>query len=291
MRVAVIGDVSGWPDELYTELLRLGCDPNPERWTTNGWPDDLTVIQVGDLVDTGPRSEDVLELVDHTPRNRWIQLVGNHEARYLGGPDFNVPRYHVVDKLRDWDRRGGLHAAAHIRYDNPDTHGIVDAVVTHAGVTANWAAQHTGTSASDAATIVEHCNALWANGSRARRAKLWRLGAMLGHPKLGTVNDSLAGPLWASAAREVWPSWADQAMPYTQIHGHSAIRIWAAGRSAHGVDELCETLEFDNERRHARWRPQPGGGELVAIDPMHQHNTTAPHWEAFVVNGTASTSR
>jgi hypothetical protein len=68
-------------------LGELGAD------TTNGTlPDDLVVVQVGDLVHKGPDSPGVLALVDRMMAgsvDRWIQLIGNHEGQEgLGGPDF-----------------------------------------------------------------------------------------------------------------------------------------------------------------------------------------------------------
>jgi hypothetical protein len=44
----VIGDIGGHLSELRTELVRLGAGPD-------GWlPDDLIVVQVGDLIHRGP---------------------------------------------------------------------------------------------------------------------------------------------------------------------------------------------------------------------------------------------
>ena len=54
-RVAVVGDVAGHLDELRTELRRLGADGGTGRL-----PDDLTIIQVGDLVHRGPASDAVV---------------------------------------------------------------------------------------------------------------------------------------------------------------------------------------------------------------------------------------
>jgi hypothetical protein len=51
-------------------------------------PPDLVVIQVGDLVDRGPDSSGVLDVVARMLAEQplqWIQLVGNHEAQYLPG--------------------------------------------------------------------------------------------------------------------------------------------------------------------------------------------------------------
>ena len=79
--MAVVGDIGGHVDELHRELGRLGADPQTGRL-----PDDLTVVQVGDLVHRGPDSERVIALVDRYLREQpgqWVQLLGNHEAHYV----------------------------------------------------------------------------------------------------------------------------------------------------------------------------------------------------------------
>src|ERR1700755_2285929 len=80
-RVAVIGDVGGHLLELEAALASLGATGGDHRL-----PDDLTVVQVGDLIDRGPDSAGVLDLVDRYLDNQpaqWVQLIGNHEAQYL----------------------------------------------------------------------------------------------------------------------------------------------------------------------------------------------------------------
>src|SRR5215470_18849911 len=101
-RVAVIGDVGGHADQLREALARLGTDGDEPRLPGGAQaepgfggaehpprlPEGLTVIQVGDLVDRGPDSTGVLDLVgrylEEQP-DQWIQLAGNHEAQYLPG--------------------------------------------------------------------------------------------------------------------------------------------------------------------------------------------------------------
>jgi hypothetical protein len=86
MRIACFGDVGGHLEPFTSGLQALGAD------TDGGTlPDDLIVIQVGDLIRKGPDSDGVVTLVDrfrqHSTR-QWVQLIGNHEAHYLGGPRF-----------------------------------------------------------------------------------------------------------------------------------------------------------------------------------------------------------
>ena len=115
-RVAVIGDVGGHPGQLRAALLSLGASDEALRL-----PDDLTIIQVGDLVDRGPDSAAVLNLVgrylDNQP-GQWIQLVGNHEAQYLpGGVSFWRERLseHDAGRLRSWWGDERIQVAAAMR--------------------------------------------------------------------------------------------------------------------------------------------------------------------------------
>jgi hypothetical protein len=64
VRVAVIGDIGGHLNELRTELVRLGAGQDGRL------PDDLIVVQVGDLIHRGPDSDGVVALVDRYLRTQ-----------------------------------------------------------------------------------------------------------------------------------------------------------------------------------------------------------------------------
>src|SRR4029453_366134 len=91
--VVIVGDVGGCSAELARALGSV--------------PADAGVGQVGDLVDRGPDSSGVLALVGRrlaeAPR-RWVQLLGNHEAPYVGHPEFWPERLGDDDAalLRGW---------------------------------------------------------------------------------------------------------------------------------------------------------------------------------------------
>lgn len=81
----IIGDVHGCFDELLTLIGQLGhtLARDGERWTASH-PEGRRLVFVGDLVDRGPRSADVLELVmDLTQGQQALCVNGNHEARLL----------------------------------------------------------------------------------------------------------------------------------------------------------------------------------------------------------------
>ncbi len=85
----IIGDIHGCCDELETLLQTLGYSvafngAGDERTVTVNAPPDRRVIFVGDLVDRGPRSPDVLRLVmAMVEAGTALCVVGNHEHKFL----------------------------------------------------------------------------------------------------------------------------------------------------------------------------------------------------------------
>ena len=150
VRVAVIGDIGGHLDALRGELRRLGVDDDRPI------PDDLVVVQVGDLVHRGPDFDAVVAYVDRRLRSqpdRWIQLVGNHEANYVRPPVFRWPEQvcrGTARTLQRWWRRRELRVAAAVETDRESF------LVTHAGLTAQFWAQSLGapTTARDASITI-----------------------------------------------------------------------------------------------------------------------------------------
>ena len=72
-RVVVIGDIGGHPGQLQRALLAIGASGHEHHsptWAEAGGilaplrlPDDVMVVQVGDLIDRGPDSGGVLKIV------------------------------------------------------------------------------------------------------------------------------------------------------------------------------------------------------------------------------------
>src|SRR6478735_9066205 len=120
-RVAVFGDVGGQRPALADQLVALGVDPD-----TFALPPDLTVVQVGDLMHRGPDSPGVIDLVDRVMTEQpdlWVQLVGNHEALYLGLPQFHWPERlpgSSQEVINRWWGTARLRIAAAIEIDGHD---------------------------------------------------------------------------------------------------------------------------------------------------------------------------
>lgn len=68
----VIGDIHGCFAELEQLLAQIGAT------------DDDTIISVGDLVDRGPESGEVLRFFRERPERRWA-IAGNHERKHIRG--------------------------------------------------------------------------------------------------------------------------------------------------------------------------------------------------------------
>lgn len=216
-RVAVFGDVGGQHDELCSALIDLGMDPD-----SNQLPDDLTVVQIGDLIHRGPDTARTLRLVRRILQrhpDRWVQLAGNHEALYLPhGPAFQWPETlsdDAVTLLRDWWRDGTMKVAVGLQTD------VGDLLLTHAGLTSSlWRKLGCRTNVRE---VAAQLNAL----PHTNPPALFETGRMMNG---GTPNWN-AGPLWAEAGSELYPSWLAVAregvpVPFGQVHGHSSAMFW-----------------------------------------------------------------
>jgi hypothetical protein len=263
-RVAVIGDVGGHPDQLRVALLSLGASEEALRL-----PDDLTIIQVGDLVDRGPDSAAVVNLVgrylDDQP-GQWIQLVGNHEAQYLpGGVSFWRERLSELDagRLRSWWGDGRIQVAAAVRTAAGD-----EILVSHAGLTVDaWRALAEPLTASTAALQLNE-----------RPEPLIFLGD-------GFVSDTLAGPLWAEAGPELYEPWMQfyaegGFVPFGQIHGHSSL-VRFEDQSWRSPGRVRQRATVDWQARHVSVRI--GGRVFTGVDPKHGRGGAA-QWRPLVLD-------
>lgn len=263
-RVVIIGDVGGHPGQLRWALSQVDASLDPLRL-----PEDVTVIQVGDLVDRGPDSLGVLHCVqsalDSQP-GQWIQLVGNHEAQYLPGGEPFWPEPLAasgIELLGSWWESGLMNVATAVATAEGEEY-----LITHAGLTVgSWRALDEPMTATSAA---------WLLNDRPG-AVLWRGG------KLAIDRD--AGPLWAEAGWELHEPWLDfhsagGFVPFGQIHGHSSIvrypeQTWRA------PERVRQRAAVDWAARHVRVRV--GGRLFIGIDPKHGRRG-APNWQPLILN-------
>jgi hypothetical protein len=264
-RIAVIGDVGGHFTSLDDALASLGG---------MGWQaaprsldDDLIVVQVGDLIDRGPASHLVMNLVRtllELGPGRWVQLIGNHEAQYVGETEpFWDPPIAPDDQitLRDWWTQKAMNVAAAIRTADGD-----DFLITHAGLTVEaWHELGEPPNAAAAARLLNE-----------RPAMIWRDGDGLEGP----------GPLWASAGWDLHEPWmrhyaAGGFVPFGQIHGHSSIvsyehREWRCP----GRVRQRATVNWSARHFHVR----VGGRVFIGVDPKHGR-AGATTWAPLMFDG------
>jgi len=265
-RVAVIGDVGGHLAALSAELARLGAADDGR----GPLPDDLVVVQVGDLVHRGPDSDAVIELVDsHLTRqpDQWVQLLGNHEAQYLRAPAFEWPQRLGRDAaaaLRRWYARGLFRAGVGLQA------GSESLLVTHAGVTRPFWEQSLAAPDSVDDAVLRLDRMLEDDDSA-----LFRPGVMLTPRGV----DTRSGPLWASADEELLPSWLGHELPFSQVHGHSSLVDWDRGR-LRVPGPVGRTTTVDEDAKHES--TELAGGRIVGIDPCHGASPR-PTWRAWEV--------
>jgi len=265
----IIGDIGGHVDELYAELVRAGADPN-----TLLLPENVSVIQVGDLIDRGPESLACVELARDAWRvnsGRYIQLAGNHELNYLA-ENFvfvqNTPAT-AVEAVISLAEEGAFYVAAGIGNDW---------LVTHAGVTRGfWKAL----GGPDVERSVVALNSAW--GTKGVHAALVKPGSML----TGKKGDFSAGPFWAEAGHELYASWLGHPMPFSQAHGHNSAYWWDRGiwSAGDGVAALCVK---DEVTRRVEFRSGVGEEVIVGLDPG-LGKYAGVRFEPLCVEGTAYT--
>lgn len=265
--VALIGDVGGHLDAFLSALQGLGVD------TGRGHvPPGLLVVQVGDLVHRGPESTGCVQLADrllHHSDDRYIQLLGNHEAFYLGGPRFRV-RDDLTTKAdhtvqRWWlDRRARLAVAL-------STAEYGELLVTHAGLTAGlW---HRLGSPATPAAAADQLNRWVGTRPELAFAPGRRLSGHIGAP----------GPVWADPTVEVYPSWMGAGpAPFGQVHGHLAAWDWGTERwPLDTPDEVCRlAIDLDPTARHST--VHINGSPFIGIDPDHGTEPAAT-WHPLVL--------
>ena len=263
-RVAVIGDVSGHLDTLREELRRLGANADGRL------PDDLVVVQVGDLVHRGPDSDQLVELVDDylsdQPDN-WIQLVGNHEAIYLGLTSFQWPQRlsrQAVRTVRRWFHTGTMVGAAAI-------HGADESfLVTHAGLTGRFWHDVLG-GPTDVDEAADRLTAL----ALDKPTVYARPGHLLG----GRLNLG-AGPLWASASSELLPSWRGADLPFSQVHGHGSPINWSSDDLRTRSPAAHHPVLIDPVAKHTS--VELPGGRIIGLDPEHGRLHPRQRWQAWL---------
>jgi len=258
-RLALFGDVQGHVD-VYTEALeRLGVDIERGRV-----PKDLKVIQVGDLIHKGPASDEVIRLADRllrTSPERYVQLAGNHDGQYLGGPLFwaNTIGDDAARTLASWFVDGAI-AIAHA-FETTEFGAVL---ASHGGMSLErWA--HFGKPEDPVVA------------SRLLNEEFWNDPASALKPGIMLMGEpGPPGVAWTEPVRELYLPWAEaEWMPFSQVHGHRSAYSWRNGKWFRDVPRrLRKVMVADTEARHTRMTV--GTQTFVGIDTAYGARPEAP---------------
>jgi protein phosphatase len=140
----IIGDVHGCFEELACLLERLGYDVQETGVDGNftiASPENRKVLFVGDLVDRGPRSPDVLRLVmSMVKSDQALCVLGNHDAKFLKWIDGRKVQltHGLADTVEQMEHESDdFKAEARTFIDGLVSHYILDhgnLAVAHAGI-------------------------------------------------------------------------------------------------------------------------------------------------------------
>lgn len=252
----IYGDLAGWLEPFKESLFRYGVDVREDYAIV---PPDKVVIQVGDLVHRGPHSEEMIRFVDKTmhfnPPGKWIQLLGNHEGGYIGGPVFGAQGHdffnmsaETEDILGGWWDDNKARMACAIEWEGEQY------LISHAGLCSQtWKWMESPPTPRSAAVTL---NSLPVQVAFAP-------GIMLGGQTRTKSGAIPVGVAWASAAQEVYPSWDKEPHSFNQIHGHSTIYHWS-NKFWYLDDRFKKNCDLFPDKRFSC--TTIGGSEYFAID-------------------------
>ncbi len=136
----IIGDVHGCFDELVELLRQLGCVVDEAAFTVQPAP-GRKIVFLGDLVDRGPKTPQVLRLVmNAVAQGAALCVPGNHDAklmRKLRGRDAQITHGLAESLAQLADEPGAFRSQAAEFIDDLVSHYVLDdgkLVVAHAGM-------------------------------------------------------------------------------------------------------------------------------------------------------------
>lgn len=247
--------------------------------TSRHIPEDTLIIQVGDLVHKGPQDDGCVALADDLlGTGRYIQLWGNHDAHYVGGPDVTSrPGVRPVSDrtaatLRRWADAGAARLAVAL-----DTSELGPVLVTHSGLTVGlWEELGSPDTAEDASARI---NGLLADPTTAFRPGWLMTG----------VHDRAAGVTCARTGAELAGPWLERGeMPFNQVHGHESTWWWPHQRFHDDCPPEVATATTLDHTRHHCW-VTVGGRRLWSIDwVLGEKAPEDVDWTPLQLEGTVS---
>jgi hypothetical protein len=199
--VVAIGDVHGDFDDFVTILQRAGLIDGQHHWIG----DQTTLVQVGDLLDRGPKPREVMDLLisleKEAPKavGRVVSLLGNHEMMNIMGDlrYVTVENYAAYADSNSAERQKSAYQE-YVKWRNSHPQLLAELPQPMELTEAEWMARHP-------IGFVEHREAFSPNGSYGRwlreHSAVAKIGEViflhggihpnLAHLKLDTINSHI----------------------------------------------------------------------------------------------------
>lgn len=271
MEIAVFGDTGGHAKVFFNSLKELGIDPYAATI-----PENLQVIHLGDLIHKGFSSDLLVETVDKLIRNnpgQWIQIVGNHELQHLDGVSFwrCSCKSETITLLRKLFSEGLIQIAYGADNIKPPVLEVSASPRFHVGNT-SWLFTHAGLSYNWWAKVGKPESAV----KTAERLNNYNFRAINTPGIIMNYFGKDAGPIWAVASEEVFPTWIQVEKffpaPFSQMHGHTnafdfSRNAWYAGANR-ALKAYRQATKLNPETK-ASITDIGNQSLLVSIDPCY----------------------
>lgn len=284
---AVFGDVGGHYPVFLRALNRLGIHVAGD--SAYLIPENLTIIQLGDLVHKGGYSRELIRLVDFLMKKNnsnpdagtWIQLVGNHESQYIpGAPTFWPQEVNAkgIKTINQWWQDGSIR----LHYVIPQSEGK-DFVISHAGISRFLYMKGLASNIHSMSTETFY------GYIESLQPKRMKEAAKAGWMLYGKLSSN-AGIFWAETVQEVYETWRGLESPFHQIHGHVTPFSWDAEAFYPSVPDAIQTeIVLDTEKRHSIW--EHNGVKFYGIDPGFDKNARSEITPLILTHNGISDSR
>jgi hypothetical protein len=275
LKTVIVGDIGG-QYELFRDVIEsVGGNPD-----TGHLPNDITMIQVGDIVryasapalDSLACAQLAQKLIDAN-EGRYIQLFGNHETPLLGGtldPHWSVTELPESQPIiqRWWEERLGCLAVTLTK------DGQRDILVTHAGLTRGYMEWLETTSAFETARKL---NSFVGN---VGIQEFERTGGLV----TGTINPS-ADIVWALVGMELHDSWKGAHPEFNQIHGHSCLMEWESETYWNDIPQYVQDATVVNYRDRYTVTAYESGYTIRSVDWVLKNEYRRKKWPLLVLDG------
>lgn len=283
MDYIVFGDTGGHFTQLYNGLIDIGMTQDYVL------PKNTTIVHCGDLVHKGPASMEILHMIDEVKEknpDQWVQIIGNHEAQYLGGIVFK--HVGVLDEegtgiLKRWDIEGFLKftytipATALITTESDTYRTDKPIVVSHSGISRPFWDKFLAI--YDPSSYNEIIRGLNPEDKY-----------MYGFMVEGTEYDPFkpTGTTWSHGIHESWLQWDEhQDITFNQIVGHIYPYNFNEKSFFEGTEEEFINVSHLHEKEHLTIAPilHDKSAWMVFTDPGYMrtaHHDTQP---SFTIKG------